>query len=174
MEWQKRDPLVDDYSGGLCIATVAPPPEVEYELVYEKLYEPEASTYKGKTDVCTMYFNSLPEQIPGINIITETISRVVAEQIIAEGGTILRLRIYNAKGEWYNSRWKIEVAVHGSPFAWAVVIPLIIILLIVIGFAYIMHKVEEIDWGKAAFPIIAVVLGLAGATALAIALTKKK
>jgi len=166
--------LVDSYNGDLCSVVEAPPPEVEYELVFEKLYEPEASRYVGKAETCTMYFSSLPEQIPGMSTITETVARVISEQIIAREGTILKLEIFNAKGEWYNSRWKIEATVHSSPFPWAIVVPLIIALLIVIGFAYITHEVKEIDWGKAGIPVVAIIAGIAAATGLGIALTRKR
>ena len=141
--------------------------EVTYELVYEKLYEPEASTYAGKAEEASIYFDSLPEQIPGLDFITEKVLAAVAPSIINDGGTMLRLRIYRAKGEWYNSKWKVVAAIHSSPFAWAVVIPLIIVLLIVIGFSYITHQVKTMDWGEKAIMggigILLILVLLAGA-----------
>ncbi|MBA7606774.1 hypothetical protein ES703_13924 [subsurface metagenome] len=124
--------------------------EVTYELVYEKLYEPEASTYAGKAEEATIYFDSLPEQIPGLDFITQKVLAAVAPNIINNGGTMLRLRIYQGKGEWYNAKWKVAAAIHSSPFPWAVVIPLIVALLIVISFAYITHQVKSMDWGEKA------------------------
>ncbi|MBA7606756.1 hypothetical protein ES703_13906 [subsurface metagenome] len=141
--------------------------EVTYELVYEKLYEPEASTYAGKAEEATMYFDSLPEQIPGLDFITEKVLAAVAPVIIDNGGTMLRLQIYRGKGEWYNSKWKVAAAMHASPFPWAVVIPLVVALLIVIGFAYITHQVKTMDWGEkaiiAGMGILLVLVLLAGA-----------
>ena len=49
-----------------------------------------------------------------------------------------------------NSKWKVAFAIHSTPFPWAVVIPLIVALLIVIGFAYITHQVKTMDWGEKA------------------------
>ncbi|MBA7526223.1 hypothetical protein ES705_18384 [subsurface metagenome] len=124
--------------------------EVTYELVHEKLYEPEASTYAGAAEEVSIYFDSLPEEIPGLDFIIQKVLAAVAPNILASGGTMLRLRIYRGKGEWYNSKWKITAAIHASPFPWAVVIPLIVALLIVIGFAYITHQVKTMDWGEKA------------------------
>lgn len=141
--------------------------EVTYELVYEKRYEPQASTYVGKAEEATMYFDSLPEQIPGLDFITEQVLAAVVPNIINNGGTMLRLRIYRGKGEGYNSKWKVACAIHASPFPWAVVIPLIVVLLIVIGFAYITHQVKTMDWGEKAIMggigILLILILLAGA-----------
>jgi hypothetical protein len=123
---------------------------VDYELVYEELYEPEASTYVGTAEEVTIYFDALPEQIPGLDLITQRVLEAVAPNIIDNGGVMLRLQIFRGKGEWYNSKWKVAAAIHSSPFPWAVVIPLIIVLLVVIGFAYITHQVKSMDWGEKA------------------------
>lgn len=126
------------------------PAEIEYELVHEKLYEPEASEYVGKAEECTMFFDALPEQLPGMDTLTRIITEAIVENIVLHDGVMLRIRIYNAKGEWYNSKWKVEAAVHSSPFPWAVVIPLILVAVIVIGLTLISHNVKDLDWGKAA------------------------
>ncbi len=141
--------------------------EVTYELVYEKRYEPDASTYVGKAEEATMYFDSLPEQIPGLDFIIQKVLAAVVPAIVNNGGTMLRLRIYRGKGEWYNAKWKVACAIHSSPFPWAVVIPLIVVLLIVIGFAYITHQVKTMDWGEKAIMggigILLILILLAGA-----------
>ncbi|MBA7523837.1 hypothetical protein ES705_15971 [subsurface metagenome] len=140
---------------------------VEYELVHEELYEPEASTYVGTAEEVTIYFDALPEQIPGLDLITQKVLEAVASNIIANDGVMLRLQIYRGKGAWYNSKWKVAAAIHSSPFAWAVVIPLIVVLLIVIGFAYITHQVKTMDWGEKAIfggiGILLILILLAGA-----------
>ena len=73
---------------------------VTYELVYEKLYEPEASTYAGEAEEATIYFDGFPEQIPGLDLVTEKVTAAVVEHILANDGTMLRLRIYRGTGEW--------------------------------------------------------------------------
>ncbi|MBA7631801.1 hypothetical protein ES703_39337 [subsurface metagenome] len=123
---------------------------VVYELVHEHLYEPAASAYNGQAEVATLYFDAPPEQIPGLDLIITTVMEAMAEPIIANDGTMLRLKIWRATGEWYNSKWKVEAVIHASPFPWAIVIPLIIALLIVIGFAYITHQVKTMSWGAQA------------------------
>ncbi|MBA7642641.1 hypothetical protein ES703_50341 [subsurface metagenome] len=142
---------------------------VTYELVYEELYEPEASTYVGKAEEATLYFDGFPEQIPGLDLVTQKVTEAVVEQVLASDGTMLRLRIYRGTGEWYNSKWKVAFAIHSSPFPWAVVIPLIVALLIVIGLAYITHQVKDMDWGEKAIVgmglaavLILLVIALAG------------
>ena len=142
---------------------------VTYELVFEELYEPEASTYAGKAEEATIYFDGLPEQIPGLDLITEKVTQAVVENILAHGGTMLRLQIYRGTGQWYNSKWKVVCAIHASPFPWAIVVPLIIGLLIVIGFAYMTHQVKDMDWGEKAImglglgiALILLVLAIAG------------
>jgi len=176
--------VVDSYDGILCSVSegVEPPPpppeEVEYSLVLDKLYEPEASTYVGEAEVATLYFDAVPGELPGWPAIVEKISEAVAENIVAEDGTLLRLRIYRGKAEWYLTKWKVEVVMHASPFPWAIVIPLIVILLIVIGFAYITQKLTTMDWGKAAaaIPAVAIILGVAAVagTGVAIAISRRK
>ena len=142
---------------------------VTYDLVYEELYEPEASTYVGKAEEATIYFDAFPEQIPGLDLITQKITEAVVEKILANDGTMLRLQIYRGTGAWYNSKWKVAFAIHSTPFPWAVVIPLIVALLIVIGFAYITHSVKDMDWGEKAIVglglgivLILLILALAG------------
>lgn len=123
---------------------------VEYELVHEKVYEPDATEYTGKADICTMYFDALPEQIPLMDEVVRIVTEAMVENVIANDGTMLRLRIYSAKGEWYNSKWKVEATIHGSPFPWAIVIPLIVIAVIALSFVLISWNVKEMDWtGKA-------------------------
>lgn len=120
---------------------------VVYEKIYSKRYEPEATAYTGKAEVCTIHFKSLPEQLPLDSVIIGTIEKVVAEKIAEQQeGKLLAIDIYRATGEWFNSYWKVDVTLHASPFAWGVVIPLIIVLLIVIGLVYLAHEVKEIDW----------------------------
>ncbi len=142
---------------------------VTYELVHEQLYEPEASTYVGKAEEATLYFDGFPEQIPGLDLVTEKVTEAVVEHILANDGTMLRLRIYRGAGAWYNSKWKVVFAIHASPFPWAIVIPLIVALLILIGLAYIAHSVKTMDWGEKAIfggamgiVLILLVLALAG------------
>ena len=129
---------------------VEPEPGVEYENVFEKLYEPEASTYVGKAGVATIYFNAPPEQLPLMDAIVPTITKAVAEHIIANQGSLLKLVIYRATGAWYNSKWKVEITAHGSPFAWSIVIPFICLALIAIAFAFISYQVKDMEWGVGA------------------------
>ena len=95
--------------------------KLDFELVHEHIYQPEASNYAGEADVCIMEFTSIPEEIPGLDTVVRKISEVMAQKIEdeTEEGHLLRLRIYRAKAEWYNSRWRVEVTIHASPFPWA-------------------------------------------------------
>lgn len=145
------------------------PEPVTYELVHDQLYEPEASTYVGKAEEATIYFDGFPEQIPGLDLVTEKVAAAVVEHVLANDGTMLRLKIYRGTGTWFNSKWKVAFTIHASPFPWAVVIPLIVVLLIVIGLAYITHSVKDMDWGEKAIvgmglgiALILLVLALAG------------
>jgi len=126
---------------------VEPEPGVEYEKVFEKLYEPEATTYVGKAEVATIYFNAPPEQLPLLDEVVTAITEAVAEHIIANQGSLLKLVIYRGAGAWYNSKWKVEITAHGSPIAWAIIIPFICAALIAIAFAFTSYQVKDMDWG---------------------------
>jgi len=168
---------VDTFDGVLCVVTGEIPPE--YELVYEYEY-PEAKTYVGKAEECTATLTiPLPDQFFPNNWVIDKIADSFADEIAKEGGQMLDVKIYEDATPTWQTNYRIVATAHASPFPWAVVIPLVLAIILVVAFINLVIQFKEIDWGEVPPAIPWAILALAGGLAIlgiggAVALTLPK
>ena len=152
--WQ----VLDEKTVGLTAA----PPAVAWELVYQHEY-PRGKTYVGKAEECTATLTiPLPEQLFPNSWVIEKIADTFAEEVAKEGGEMLDIKIYEDATPTWETNYKIVATAHASPFPWAVVIPLILAIILVIAFIKLVIEFKEIDWGEVPPAIPWAILALAG------------
>ncbi len=110
--------------------------------------------YLGACEQCTFEFSGPPEQIPGTGWMINQIVQGMKGAMGVEEGQLLYLKVYCDPAEWYRSKWRVVATAHGSPLAWAIIIPLALVALIVIGFLWIIRSISSKWWfGPAAIAI---------------------
>jgi len=167
--------VVDSYEGGLCTTTSEIPPE--YKEVYHYEY-PLAKTYVGKAEECTASIRvNLPDQLFPNSWVVNKIVNTFEEKVGEHGAQMLDIKIYeDATPTWYTD-YRIVATATASPIPWAVIIPLVLAIILVIAFINLIVQVKNIDWGEIPpeviswLPLVIVgglgVLGVGAAVALA-------
>jgi len=142
------------------IATVPTPPV--YELVYQHEY-PRGKTYVGHAEECTATFTvPLPEQLFPNSWVIEEIALTFADEVAKEGGEMLDIKIYEDATPLWHTDYKIVATAIASPLPWAVIIPLILVITLVVAFITLIVEFKEIDWGEVPAPIPWAILAVAG------------
>lgn len=126
-----------------------------YQLELHKVYEPEASTYKGEAEVLHVECWG-PPQFPGM---AQIINEAVEVGASIQGIKQLETKIWIDPDQWYNSKIKIEATAHGSPIPLAVWVAIIAGITALAGFVLISYFISKIDWGKAAGPLSLLAIG---------------
>ena len=106
---------------------------------------PAGIFYVGRAEVATFDITLPPEELPGTSWFAEQITDALIESAAGEG-VILETKVYFDPGSWLDCKYRVVVAAHASPLAWAVVI---LAALIVIGLgmiAWILQSVEDKPW----------------------------
>jgi len=124
-----------------------------YELVKNVRYEPEASRYRGKAELCTFSFKLGPEQLFFTRWLAERIVDAFKSVALGKGAKPLALKMWEDKAPTWWTNYKVTLIAHASPIWWAPIIAGILAVLGLVGIGYIVHEVKEIDWGKAAKPL---------------------
>ena len=151
--------IVDSYKGDLCTATEVPP---VYELVYQHEY-PRGKTYVGKAEECTASLTiNLPEQLFPSGWVREKIANAFAEKVEEEGVQMLDIKIYEDATPTWHTDYKIVATATASPIPWAIIIPLVLVIILVIAFTNLVIQVKDIDWGEIPPAIPWAILALAG------------
>ncbi|MBA7707518.1 hypothetical protein ES703_116392 [subsurface metagenome] len=102
----------------------------------------------------------LPDQFFPNNWVVAKIASTFAEELAKEGGEILDVKIYEDATPIWHTNYKIVAIAHASPFPWAVVIPLILAIILVVAFIKLVVEVKDIDWGEIPAPIPWAILAL--------------
>ena len=149
------------------VSLAAGPPAVPWELVYEHEY-PRGKTYVGKAEECTATLTiPLPDQLFPNNWVIEKIADTFADEVAKEGGEMLDIKIYEDATPTWHTDYKIVATAITSPFPWAIVIPLILAIILVVAFITLVVQFKDIDWGEIPAPIPWAILALAGGLAVA-------
>ena len=157
--------IFTDICMGAIEVTEAPPPP-EWKLVYEHKY-PQGETYVGKAEECiTILSIPLPDQLFAASWVTGKIVDTFTEEMAKEGGEMLDIKIYEDTTPTWSTNYKVVAVAHASPFPWAVVIPLILLILLVVSFIILVVQFKEIDWGEIPTAIPWAILALAGGFAV--------
>jgi len=75
---------------------------------------------------------------------------------------MLDVKIYEDATPTWSTDYKIVAIAHASPFPWAVVIPLILAIILVVAFIKLVIEFKDIDWGEVPVAIPWAILALAG------------
>jgi len=118
-----------------------------WQLTEYRLFEPEASTYKGATEVLYAELKGPPEQLLPVNLM-EKIIIAFESKVTPYGGHPLRIKIWSDWSPTWYSLYKVELTIHASPLAWNIVIPAVAAVLIVIGLSFITWEVTHASWGS--------------------------
>ncbi len=142
------DPVVvDSYDGDLCTVTPEVPPE-EYELIYHYEY-PLAKTYVGKAEECTASLRvNLPDQLFPNSWVVNKIVDTFEEKVGEHAAQMLDIKIYEDAIPTWHTDYRIVATATASPIPWAVIIPLVLAIILVIAFTNLVVKVKDIDWGE--------------------------
>lgn len=112
-----------------------------YKLYKDVLY-PGWDEYIGDAEVCWFKFKTGPEQLDWLGqkwYVNKMISS--AKQSVEEnGGTIIRLYIERDKAPTWETRYKVAVTAHGSPYVlpwYIIVLGLFAIIAVAVSFAII-------------------------------------
>ena len=159
----------------IVLTPVEIPPE--YELVYHHEY-PRGKTYAGKAEQCTVDITvPLPEQLFPDAWVVDKIADTFADKVKEEDAEMLDIKVYQDITPALVTNYRIVAIATASPVPWAVIIPLILVILLVVAFTFLIREVKTIDWGMpiaAAIPILAIVLGAAAVVGIIVLAKKRK
>lgn len=161
--------------GYVCVAGKCVPVEV-YKLVQHTEY-PEGKIYVGKAEQCTFDFKLTPEQIPGTAWLGTAVAEAIADAVAKQDAEMLDLKIYEDTTPVFWTNYRVIATATASPVPWAIIIPLVLVILFIVALTFLIREVKTIDWGKAAVPIAAIWIGIAalvGAGIFLAAAKKKK
>ncbi|GAI93059.1 unnamed protein product, partial [marine sediment metagenome] len=117
-----------------CVEVTVPPIPPEYELAYHHEY-PRGKTYVGKAEECTATLTiPLPEQLFPNNWVRERIADAFADEVAKEGGEMLDIKIYEDATPTWHTDYRIVATATASPIPWAIIIPLVLAIILVVAF----------------------------------------
>jgi hypothetical protein len=126
-------------------------------LVYDHDY---GINYSGKTEQCTTKVTvNFPDQLFSSTWITDDIANTVKNQIQDQGGQALSVKIYeDTSPTWQTVYYVVMTAAPapvprgavGFPFPWAIVVPLILAVLVIVTFTWLIIEIKDINWGSPA------------------------
>ena len=148
-------------------------------MAWELVSEEKTNTswwYVGSAQECTVEFTLPPEQLPG----TEWIAGKILDAIkkgVAEEGKLLKVELYFDAASWYDSKWLAVITAHGSPIAWALIVPAIwkwlAVLAAVVVLIYFIKSTKDKNWFGPGVILIGVGIATLGIATL-IATTKPR
>lgn len=126
-------------------------------LVYTHQYNYE---YSGQGEQCTTKVTvNAPDQLFSSTWVTGRIADTVRDQIISQGGMPLAVKIYEDTSPTWVTDYYVVITIAppavpagavGFPFPWAVVIPLILAIIVVLSFTWLIMEIKNINWGQPA------------------------
>lgn len=139
--------LCDPWEGK--VATVAQVEEPEYELVKEETY-PWAYSYWGAAEVCTWTFKLPPEQLPGIDWLTEKLVTTLASTLEDNNSKLLTLKLWRDTTPVMWTDYKCEVTASASPLAWYGI--LAIVAAAIVAVAFLIRTINSVFWETEGLP----------------------
>ena len=113
-----------------------------WELIRDERFEPEATEYRGFADKLIAELTGPPEQIMPVGIASSLI-QWFSVSVKNEGGTPLTIKIWADIAPTWETKYKVEMVVHTSPFAWNLAIYAIAGLIVLVGLSFIMWQVQK-------------------------------
>lgn len=110
--------------------------------------------YVGKAEKCTFEFSTIPEQIPGEAWLANQIIDKGIVELRTQGSELLWIKVWQDTAPIWQTNYKVEVTATASPLWWSLIIIGILAIVALIITWKIIEVVENIDWGKAALPVI--------------------
>jgi len=141
--------IVDTWEGGVLVVeagAISP----NYKLIQLTEYD-RGKTYSGKASQCTFEFKLTPEQIPGTSWLGKKVANTFASKVADQGSEMLKLEVYeDTTPTLWTNYLVIATCIETSPFPWAAVIVLILVILFVVAIIFAIKEVKVIDWGTPA------------------------
>jgi len=123
-----------------------------WEKVAERTY-PEWNTYAGVYDKVVATFQTGPEQLTWVltNPIGEWIADGIEREALAKGASPLFFSLHKDTSPTWTTQWQVDLWLHGSPMAPAIIAIIIVGALAALGIAYFSFKlVSQIQATKRA------------------------
>ena len=133
-----------------------------WQLVDQRTFEPDTSSYRGPAEKLTAELKGPPEQVVPVSIAR----RIVEEFVLStkgHGATPLKITVWADWSPTWETKYKVELVAHGSPaIPWQVIVLAIAAVLIVLGIAFIVWQVDHMSWGGAATIIVVAIAAAVG------------
>ncbi|GAH71449.1 unnamed protein product, partial [marine sediment metagenome] len=91
---------------------------------------------------------NLPDQLFPNNWVVNKIVNTFEEKVGEHGAQMLDVKIYEDATPTWHTDYRIVATATASPIPWAVIIPLVLAIILVIAFTNLVVKVKDIDWGE--------------------------
>ena len=145
--------LLDDWEGEIGEVTQLPS---DYKLIQHTVY-PEADTYYGDAEECTIEFKLTPEQVPGTQWLGKKVADAFANEVEKQHATMLDLKIYEDTSPILWTNYRIVATTTASPHVIvAVVVYAILAILFVVAIAFAIREYRYVKWGKPPYGNISV------------------
>jgi len=123
-----------------------------YELIIDKA---GVSGYVGKAEKCVYEFSTIPEQVPGESYLAQQLIDQQVAELANESSKLLWIRVWRDISPTWQTNYRVEVYASASPLLWGVIVAGVLAILVLLITSKIVEVVKDIDWGKAAAPIVA-------------------
>ena len=133
--------------------------------------------YRGPAEVCTWEFAVGPEQLPGMGFLADRIIDAHVQELLRNGGLLLRLRVWVDSAPTWQTRYRVEVTSKASPLWWNAIILGVLALLSLATTAYVITQLVHIEWGGGLGEAVkwgSIGIGIAGAALLGTALVRRR
>lgn len=128
---------------------------------FELIKDEAGIDYAGKAERCVFEFRTPPEQIPGEAWLANQIVEKGIAELRTQGSELLWIRVWRNTDPLWHTDYRVELTATASPLWWnLIIIGILAIVVLVVGWQ-IVSVVKDIDWGKAAAPLITGGIGLA-------------
>lgn len=158
----------------------------EAKLIFSHEY-PAKKTATGTGEQCTFKVTiPLPNQLFPNTWEGNRIISAFQDKIKEQGGDILDLKLYlDTTPTWTTDYYGVALVkpatpagAVGFPFAWAIVIPLILVLLIILAFTWAIIEIKSVPLGKlvagVAIPLVAVAAVVGGVGLIMLASSRRE
>lgn len=123
-----------------------------YKLVVDQA---GISGYVGKAEKCTFEFSTPPEWLPGESWLANRVVNQGIAELRKEGCELLWVKVWRDTGPVWHTDYRVELTATASPLLWTAIIVGVLVILALVVTWRIVSVVKDIDWGKAALPVIA-------------------
>lgn len=135
-----------------------------YELI-KSVTTPAGLFYLGHAEEATFEVTLPPEELPGVSWFANKITEALVEAAAGEG-QILKTQTYFDSGGWYYCKYLVIAVGHGSPLAWAIIVPMALVIVGLSVVAWMLHTVKDRPWLGAGLVAVGIGAGAIGVSQL--------